>query len=125
MQKVWGLLIMALGALSLGARAEPTEAGSQPAKDLVLLLKLNNLTEATKSTEVKKLEALVKKVAGVTKTKINLLKGEIQVTHRPDAVVTNIRKAVTAAGFGIVDPRPAPGASPPMGPTPTPPPPAR
>ena len=84
--------------------AEPAPA--KPGKDAVLVLKLSNLTEATKDSDVKKLEAAVKRACTcVKKVAADKKKGELTVTGKMDLDQAAIKKAVTDAGYTIVEPK--------------------
>jgi copper chaperone CopZ len=98
----WSLLF---GAALLVPSASVAEEAA-PAKDPAVILKLADLTEATAASKVKKLEATVKKVRGVKSVLSNRKKGEIEIGYKPDTDLAAIRKAVSAAGFNVVDPKP-------------------
>jgi hypothetical protein len=88
-------------AAQVGAEEPPTAA-----KDPTIVLKISNLTDATPAGDVKKLETAVRKVKDVKGITTNKKKGEIKVTHKANADVAAIRKAVATSGFTIVDPKP-------------------
>jgi copper chaperone CopZ len=111
------LFLLGLSFPALGAEPAP----AKPAKDAVTVLKLSNLTDATKDVDVKKLEAAVKKVAGVKKVAADKKKGELTVTAKADLDQAALKKAVTDAGFTIFEPKAdAPAAEPAPAPAPAP-----
>ncbi|MBI5509618.1 MAG: hypothetical protein HY903_12770 [Deltaproteobacteria bacterium] len=111
---VW--LALSAPAVDGGHAAEAPPA----APDMAVVLKLSNLTDATPEAETKRLETGVKKVAGVKDVLTRRKRGEVRVTYKAGTDIALIRKAVTTAGFTIVDPKPAPGAVAPNPATPSP-----
>lgn len=102
---VWLLVICLLTPLTRLDAAEPPAA----AKDKLLLLKLSNLTAASSVADMKRLEQALLRTAGVTQVTLETKKGELRIAHKANAVIGTIRRAVTATGFVIVDPKPYPG----------------
>ena len=88
---------------ALPAMAGTTPAATTKAKDESLTLKLSNLTDATADADVKKLEGAVKKVAGVNKASVNKKQGEVIIAFKAGSDTAAIKKAVTDAGFTIVE----------------------
>ncbi len=102
---VWLLVICLVAPFTRLDAAEPPAA----TKDKLLLLKLSNLTAASPSADMKRLQQALLRTTGVTHVTLETKKGELRIAHKANAVIGAIRRAVTANGFVIVDPKPYPG----------------